>query len=140
MVIISGCFLSLVPRIFWGMKTIFEIENFGDEFFQAFQHLITSTLQHINTFAIGVLLGYLIVKYSNVKLKKSIRLILWMICPVMSLASIYWSKNWFRIESHPDDLQIICWTAFSKIVYSIGPFWVIYSCATGNAGIYCLIH
>ncbi len=136
--IIIGCFLSIVPKLFYGfniapyeastMNSVLEIRH-------SLLHYLGSTQQNISTFIIGLIVGYLIRKKPNLNTGGKLgNLILWITLPLLPPIASYWSESFKASEGEFSQLSFIMWFLSGRVMWSLGYGWIVFACCTKRGG------
>ena len=139
-VIIFGCFLSILPKLIFGTKIIpFEVSDMNsiNEMKYSFVRFSIFTDQNLSVFVIGIIVGFLMKNkslYHKFLMNINNRIFLSILCPILSIIAIIWSENFKDINESPNQLNLMVWFAFGKILWSFGNIWFIYFLFTGSKG------
>lgn len=89
-----------------------------------------STITHLTNFLIGTITAFLIVKKPNLYLGgKWAEILLWILCPAITIASVVWSEQFDILEQNS-----MLFIGFSRIFWSLGFVWIFYYCCTHSCG------
>jgi len=136
--VLIGCAICTIPKLVFGIRTPYEIVDMS-----SFQEVKNSLMQywmgvhqHISTFSIGILVGYLIKHKPNLNFGgKFGELLIWILAPICTVLAIVWNEKFSYIETKTTHLENMIWIAFGKVLWSLGFAWILYSCCTGRGGI-----
>ncbi len=85
---------------------------------------------HLTNFLIGTITAFLIVKKPNIYLGgKWAEILLWILCPAITIASVVWSEQFDILEQNS-----MLFIAFSRILWLLGFVWIFYYCCTHSCG------
>jgi len=142
--IIMGCLICISPKLLFGTSiSPFEISTMNSlsEIKYSIIRFTQFTDQYISSFAMGILLGYLVRKKPNFNVGgKFFEIILWVIFPLLSFSSVIWAESFVHFNQLNNDfasqnqLNIMLCLSCGKILWSLGVFWTIYACCTGRGG------
>ncbi|CAG2102300.1 unnamed protein product, partial [Medioppia subpectinata] len=135
--IMLGMFLCIMPRVIRGIAYILEMP-FGESLWagtRAMQAFYWRPDTHVITYMIGILLGYLIRRKPDLYLGGRVgETFLWIACPTISFASMYWTNHLFDSYYPLTYTELLLWLALSKPLFMMGWCWLCYACATGRGG------
>ncbi|KFM76136.1 Nose resistant to fluoxetine protein 6, partial [Stegodyphus mimosarum] len=89
---------------------------------------------HVGPYFVGVLLGYILVKKPKIQIPLSLNIAGWIFFTALELTNIYGAYPWNN-GNVPGPTVSALYAGTSKIVWSLGIFWVLFVCVTGNGGI-----
>lgn len=136
LIVMVGCVVCTIPRFVFDIPLHFEWKKWTnfDVMMSSFRHSLFAFYQHIVTFVMGILTGFLIRKYKNTPINKWIQVFLWVFCTGLFVAQAVWQKDFFAFSSNPSELNIFLFALFSKIMYSLGVCWLCFAISTGRGG------
>ncbi|CAG2176990.1 unnamed protein product, partial [Oppiella nova] len=138
-----GLWLSVWPKLVLGTRIApFEISSMSSlsEVKHSIIRYTQYTDQYITSFALGLLLAYLVRYKYSVRIHYLLTVVLWIMCPLLSLASIVWAESFIQNNelnnsyTQQNQLQFILCYSVGKLMWSTGVAWAIYACTTGRAG------
>ena len=101
--ILIGCFTAPASYLLFGVNTPYVIPDMStfSEMKNSVMHYWMGTNQHISTFSLGILIGYLIKNKPNMNLGKIWQYILWVVTPICSVIGIVWIEqfNYYEIKT-----------------------------------------
>ncbi|XP_064458912.1 O-acyltransferase like protein-like [Ornithodoros turicata] len=87
---------------------------------------------HIGSFCVGIYLGYLIVKFRNVKLKPLTQVIGWCTSFAVGVAVLWAAYRW-NAELPPPRVAAV-YAATHRVAWCIALSWLTFACITGHGG------
>jgi hypothetical protein len=137
MCVLIGCLICTLPKLIFGLKTPYEMNDINS--FQEMKHSVMQywmgTHQHISTFSIGLLIGYLIRYKPNMNFGgKFGETLIWIFAPMCTVLAIVWNERFKFTEQKTTHLENMIWLAFGKVLWSSGFTWILYMCCTGRGG------
>ncbi len=135
-----GILICISPKLLFGIKiSPFEVSTMNSltEIKYSIIRFTQYTDQYISSFAMGILLGYLVRKKPNLKLGKIFEIILWIVCPFMSILSVIWAEIFVHFNgdyTSKNQLNLMLCMSCGKIMWSLGVGWTIFACSTGRGG------
>jgi hypothetical protein len=141
LLIIFGCFLTIITRFLFGFKLIpYEVSEMYSltEMKRSFVRFSITTDQNLSVFVIGIIVGYLLRNrsvYNKFFNQKYNRILLSIFCPVLCVLAIIWGENFKDINESANKINLILWFASGKILWSLGNSWIIYALYTGSKGL-----
>ncbi|XP_054707093.1 nose resistant to fluoxetine protein 6-like [Uloborus diversus] len=91
------------------------------------------TFTHAGPYYVGIVAGYLLVKYKDVKLGMLTNVVGWCLSIVISISSLYGAHRWNIGEPHGPLLTAV-FAALHRTTFTIGVAWVAFACVTGHGG------
>ncbi|RWS27332.1 nose resistant to fluoxetine protein 6-like protein, partial [Leptotrombidium deliense] len=88
----------------------------------------------VNSFCIGIILGYFLRKYRFISIPKTANALLWFISVSIILAVTLAPYAWINGESY-SNAAAASYAALNRPVWSLGWAYIIFACGTGNGGI-----
>lgn len=102
----------------------------------SFVHYYAATDQLIVVFTVGLFVGYLIKCKPNINLGKQLaNLALWLGLLALPFISTSWNESFKPLEGNFSQFSFSAWFVLSKLMWSCGFSWVLFSCCTGRAGL-----
>ncbi|GFY59715.1 nose resistant to fluoxetine protein 6 [Trichonephila inaurata madagascariensis] len=92
------------------------------------------TFTHAGPYYVGIVLGFLMIKYKDVKISKVINICGWCASTVLCLTAVYGAHRWNIGEPHGPLLTSI-FAALHRTTFAIGVGWVTFACVTGHGGV-----
>lgn len=134
--IAAGCFLSVLPYFLNGKLPDIGIDQLlrGDWRTGMDHDYFAYPYHHIAPFVLGILLGYLILKYKDIELHQYLWAFLWIALPGISFFSFVYNLYWMDIDEdyEPTKKQLIIYLALYKLAWVIGWAWIIFACHAGK--------
>ncbi|GFT13897.1 nose resistant to fluoxetine protein 6, partial [Nephila pilipes] len=93
-----------------------------------------NTLSRAGPYFIGILTGYLLIKYPEVKIPKTFQVIGWCLATLSSGLVVFITGAWYKIRP-PSPLEVLLYATFYKVAFTIGVAWLTFCCITGRGGI-----
>ncbi|KAG8186314.1 hypothetical protein JTE90_007335 [Oedothorax gibbosus] len=92
------------------------------------------TFTHAGPYYVGVVVGFLILKYKNIKMSMAFCTFGWCCSTVLSLCSLYGSHRWIIGEAHGPLLTSL-FAALHRTTFAMSVGWVAFACVTGHGGL-----
>ncbi|KAF8782072.1 O-acyltransferase like protein like [Argiope bruennichi] len=92
-----------------------------------------SPISRAGPYFIGFFIGFLILKYPDIKIPKKILIFGWCLAIVSSGTTIFIMAAWFNLRP-PTPLEVLMYATFYKVAYTAGIAWMIFCCVTGHGG------
>ncbi|XP_015917242.1 nose resistant to fluoxetine protein 6 isoform X2 [Parasteatoda tepidariorum] len=89
---------------------------------------------HAAPYFVGMLLGYILIKKPKIVIPRSLRILGWLFFTALQLFIVYIAYPWNN-ENVPGPTISALYAGTSKLVWSLGIFWMLFTCCTGNGGI-----
>lgn len=119
----------------WELPPIILISSGNnDQIEQTVDVVHMNTFTHAGPYFVGIIVGYLIIKYKDVKMSKVILASGWFLSTVVSLTSLYGAHRWNIGEPHGPILTAI-YASMHRTTFTIGVAWVAFVCVTGHGGL-----
>lgn len=137
--ILLGSYLTVVPRIYYGILAFPELRQYQfmiRDTFNSFQAYYYSTQAHLSVFIFGLFVGYLIKKKPNLNFGgRLIELLLWIVFSMFTYIGLFWDKDWYKPEGEQASYsEMLMSMAFGKLLFVSGFGWLFYMCTCGRAG------
>lgn len=132
-------FAAVSPKLIYNIKIFpFEISSMMSvtEVKQSIIRFTQYTDQYISSFAMGLLLGYLVRKINYDQLSKPTQFVLWIVCPTLSITALFWGEFTFQFSqmfSNNQFFVMLCY-CLGKIMWNIGIGWTMFACGSKNNG------
>ncbi|CAL1297039.1 unnamed protein product [Larinioides sclopetarius] len=91
------------------------------------------TFTHAGPYYVGIILGYLMIKYKDVRLPWWVNLFGWCSSTILCLSSVYGAYRWNIGEPHGPLLTAI-YAGLHRTTFTVGVAWVTFACITGHGG------
>ena len=92
------------------------------------QYFYWSTYQHISSYLIGILLGFIIQKYDKININSTVQNLLTILFSIGFFCSIHWTRNWMNSlspETEPSYLESNLFMIWYKLLFLSLPAWII---------------
>ncbi|KAH7980212.1 hypothetical protein HPB49_013832 [Dermacentor silvarum] len=89
---------------------------------------------HVGSYCIGILFGYLTLKYEHVKISKVVQAGLWMASTAIALCVIMVPYEWQK-GNFPSQLEAGLYAGLHRTAWAVAVGWLIFACVTGRAGV-----
>ena len=136
--IVISSFLTIVPRVYYGIFTLYESKNFQafiSDLFYSVRTYYYSTHSHLNTFLFGLIIGYLIKKKPDQNFGGSIyEIFIWIVFSIFSTISLLLEKKFYQSSVKINYLEMLLSLAFGRLLFVSGFGWLFYMCSCGRAG------
>ena len=138
-----GSVIALAPKLLLGIPHFFE--TLGTTNLDIMAKIVTHQYwgieAHVQLYVVGILLGYLIKRHSNLFLGGIYgEVAIWLSTWALTFYAIFWHRNYLNLAEYTvSQTEIINWIAFSKVCYAAGWFWTFYACCTGRAGMLLIL-
>lgn len=138
--IVIGSIISVIPKFLFDLPvTPYEISQTTSvaQSKLSFIHYYAATDQLFVVFCIGLFVGFLIKCKPKMDLgKRPAHLALWVGLMALPLISTSWNEGFKPLEGNFSEFSFTTWFVLSKIMWSMGFGWIIYTCCTGRASKY----
>ena len=140
LLIILGSLIGLIPKIMFKIPHLFEsykTMNF-DIMTKTLSHHYWGVEPHVQVYALGILIGYLVRRHPNVYLGGRIsEVLIWSTSWSLTIYALFWHKNYFNYTKYTvTQKQMYNWIIFSKLCYAVGWSWALYAMCTQRAGMF----
>ncbi|XP_064458374.1 nose resistant to fluoxetine protein 6-like [Ornithodoros turicata] len=88
---------------------------------------------HFASFAVGLVLGYLVYRYKEIKISRKLQLVGWLSAVTTGLTILYGVYDW-NANSPPGTFMSILYGSTSRPVWTLCVAWVTFACVTGHGG------
>ena len=130
--IIGALFLSMAIHLIDvnAIKFLFTMDGIIDESqtYTLLQYFYWSTYQHISSYLIGILLGFIIQKYDKININSTVQNLLTILFSIGFFCSIHWTRNWMNSlspETEPSYLESNLFMIWYKLLFLSLPAWII---------------
>ncbi len=123
--IIASLVTNILPKLQGLPIAPFEVSLMDsvDQIRTSFIRYSTATEQYLTPFITGILIGFLITnkeKFKNFFDKKFVPTILWIFFPLFCSSAIIWGENFKDINIAPNEVNLLLWLSFGKVMWSLG--------------------
>ncbi|XP_040357297.2 nose resistant to fluoxetine protein 6, partial [Ixodes scapularis] len=88
---------------------------------------------HVASYAIGIMLGYVVLNHSAEQLHRLIRITLWLLSSALALLVVFGPFKWLRGDPWVG-LDAVLYAGFGKAIWALVLAWITFSCACGRGG------
>ncbi|XP_013781189.2 nose resistant to fluoxetine protein 6-like, partial [Limulus polyphemus] len=88
---------------------------------------------HLGPYCIGIILGYLLEKHKNVKMKPIVVVLGWIVTTISCLAVVFGAYDWHN-GIKPNVFVTILYSSVHRTVFALGLAWIIFACTSGYGG------
>lgn len=108
-----------------------------DQFYRDLNTLYHPTYNHLSTYFIGILVGYLLTstKKTNLKVPLILRLFLWTLLPALTLAATFATYLWTGLEWEYSSLTAALYSGGHRFAYILSYAWIAVYCAKNHNSI-----
>ena len=97
------------------------------------------TYHHIAPYAMGTLIGYLIVRHLKkpIRLSQSTLVLGWILTPIPSIWVLLCTRSWndHQSDGSPSLTTSVVFSVLQRVLWTVGIAWVSFVCAIGQGGI-----
>ncbi|XP_029848933.3 nose resistant to fluoxetine protein 6-like [Ixodes scapularis] len=130
---VSMALTGLVTYIFdFGPVALFSIPD-DDNLNSFLNNIAFRPYTHFPSFAVGLLLGYIIYKYREIKISRKMQLAGWLSAVTTGLTILYGVYDW-NAYSPPGPFLSILYGSTSRPAWSLCVAWVTFACVSGHGG------
>jgi len=124
----TGCLLGITLSGSYGIL----MQDMGN----SFAKIYVKPWTRIGPYIIGLVTGYLLHEARKEKKQHSkVTVALWwIISAVCSLSVLYGLSDYYADGTRPSKAAVVIYLTFSRSAWAIAVSWLVYACATGNAG------
>ncbi|KAM7305330.1 nose resistant to fluoxetine protein 6 [Ixodes scapularis] len=131
--LVSMALTGLVTYIFdFGPVALFSIPD-DDNLNSFLNNIAFRPYTHFPSFAVGLLLGYIIYKYREIKISRKMQLAGWLSAVTTGLTILYGVYDW-NAYSPPGPFLSILYGSTSRPAWSLCVAWVTFACVSGHGG------
>lgn len=138
LLLISPLF-TMSPTLILGHPTYLELTKLrtASEILRAFSNYHTNTFQYITPFSIGILTGYLIKRYPNLRPigGRPVEIFLWIASFSTYVIFYTWHNSFWGLNQVNSTWNTLAWFALSKLATGFGLAYISYMCCTGKGGV-----
>ncbi|PRD35853.1 UNVERIFIED_CONTAM: nrf-6 [Trichonephila clavipes] len=98
-----------------------------------FFYTYANTLSRAGPYFIGILFGYMMIKYPDIQVSKKLQVICWCVSAGACGCVIFITSAWFKVY-YPSTLQLVIYASLYKIAFTSGIAWMTFCCMTGRGG------
>lgn len=107
-----------------------------DQFYRDLNTQYHPTYNHLSTYFIGVLVGYLLTgNKKSLEISLPSKLILWSLLPVLTLAATFATYLWTGLELEYTRVTAAAYSGLHRLAYILSYAWIAIYCATHHKSI-----
>ncbi|XP_076360189.1 nose resistant to fluoxetine protein 6-like isoform X2 [Tachypleus tridentatus] len=88
---------------------------------------------HLGPYCVGIILGYLLQKHKNMKVKQVVVVLGWIVTTISCLAVVFGAYDWHN-GIKPNIFVKILYSSVHRSVFALGLAWIIFACTNGYGG------
>ena len=108
-----------------------------DQFYRDLNTLYHPTYNHLSTYFMGILVGYLLTSTKKIDFKIAIpyKVILWTVFPALTLAATFATYLWTGLEQAYSSMTAALYSGLHRFVYILSYVWIAIYCAKNHKSI-----
>ncbi|GIY66221.1 nose resistant to fluoxetine protein 6, partial [Caerostris darwini] len=91
------------------------------------------TFTHAGPYFVGIILGFLMIKYKDIRMPWFVNSCGWFASTLLCLTSVYGAHRWNIGDPHGPLLTAI-FAAVHRTTFAMGVGWITFACVTGHGG------
>ncbi|CAN7994084.1 unnamed protein product [Ixodes hexagonus] len=97
-------------------------------------HVYVRPFTHVGSYCSGLLFGYLVVKFPEIKIPKVLQVALWLLATAVALCVVMVPHEWLK-GNFPSRIEAGLYAGLHRTVWAVCLGWLVYACVTGRAGL-----
>ncbi|XP_029847071.3 nose resistant to fluoxetine protein 6 isoform X1 [Ixodes scapularis] len=89
---------------------------------------------HVGSYCSGLLFGYFVVKFPDIKIHKVTQVALWLVASAVALCVVMVPHEWLK-GNFPSRIEAGIYAGLHRSVWAVCLGWLVYACVTGRAGL-----